>query len=75
VTEAPAVLELRVSIRGVGPLNCSRAGNEAYGGAHCWDITRVDGDDNRGGNLAFSRLSVGVEVPGGEDAIVLGVED
>jgi len=35
----------------------------------------VDRDDDGGGSLALPGLSVGVEVPGGEDAYVLGVED
>ena len=75
VTEARAVLALCVSIRGVGSLNGARAPEELYGEADCWDIPGVDGDDNRGGCLAFSGLSVGVEIPGGEHANGLGVED
>jgi len=75
VTETPAVLALRVAIGGVGALNRSRAGEEAYGGTHRWDVPGVDRDDNGGGRLALPRVSVGIEVSGGEDAYVLGVED
>jgi len=35
----------------------------------------VDGDDDGGSGLAFPRLHVWIEVTGGEDANVLGVED
>jgi len=75
VSEAPAVFALRVPIGRVGALNHSRAGEEAYGGAHCWDVPGVDRDDNGGSGLAFPEVSVRVEVSGGEDAYVFGVED
>ena len=75
VPEAPAVLALCIPIGGVGAFNRPRAGEKAYGGAHCWDVTRVDRDDNGGGSLSHPALGVGVEVSGGEDAYVLGVED
>ena len=35
----------------------------------------MDGDDNGGGSLTHPGLGVRVEVSGGEDAYVLGVED
>ena len=35
----------------------------------------MDGDDDGGGRLALSGLCVGVEVSGGEDPYVLGVDD
>ena len=35
----------------------------------------MDGDDDGGGSLTLPGPCVGVEVPGGEDANVLGVED
>jgi len=75
VSETPAVLTLRVPIRGVCAFDRPRTGGKAYGGAHCWDITGVDGDDNGGGSLSHPGLGVSVEVSGGEDAHVLGVED
>ena len=35
----------------------------------------MDGEDNGGGSLALPGLCVGVEISGGEDGYVLGVED
>jgi len=42
VSVAPAVLALRVPIRGVSSLDRPQAGEEAYGGVHCWDVPGVD---------------------------------
>jgi len=75
VSETPAVLTLCVPIRGVCAFDRPRAGEKAYGRAHCWDVAGVDGDDNGGGSLPYPGLGVRVEVSGGEDAYVLGVED
>ena len=35
----------------------------------------MDGNDNGGGSLDLPELHVGVEISGGEDAYVLGVEE
>jgi len=42
----PAVLALRVPIGGVGAFNCARSGEETNRGAHCGDVSGVDGDDD-----------------------------
>jgi len=75
VSETPAVLALCVPVRGICSFNRPRAGEKAYGGAHCWDVSGMDGDNNGGGSLTHPGLGVRVEVSGGEDAYVLGVED
>ena len=75
MTVSAAVLALRVPIGRVGPFDCSRTGEKSDSGAHHWEISRVDRNDDRGGHFAFSRFSVRVEVSGGEDANVLGFED
>jgi len=75
VSEAPAVLALRVPIGGVGSLDRPGAGEETYRGTLDWDVPWGDRDDDGGGSLVLPRPSVGVEKSGGEDAYVLGVED
>jgi len=75
VSETPAVLTLCIPIRGVCAFDGPGAGEKAYGGAHCWDVAGMDGDDNGGGSLTHPGLGVRVEVSGGEDAYLLGVED
>ena len=75
MTEAPAVPTLRIPIRGVCTLDRPGTGEEANGGAHRWDVPGMDGDDNGGGGFSHPGLGIRVEVPGGEDAYVFGVED
>jgi len=50
-------------------------GEEADRGAHCLDVPGVAGDNDAGGKLALSGLPVRVEISGGEDTYVFGVED
>jgi len=71
----PAVLALRVSVGRVCTFNSSRPGEELNRGAHHRYVPWVDGNDDGGGRLALPGLCVGVEISGGEDAYVLGVED
>jgi len=71
----PAVLALRVPVGRVGTLNRARSGKETNRGAHRENVPGVDGDDDGGGSLALPGTCVGVEVSGGEDANVFGVED
>ena len=72
---SPAVLTLSLPIGRVCSLNCPGGGEKTDGGAHCWDVPPVDGDDDGGGRLALPGLRVGVEISGGEDPYVLGVKD
>jgi len=44
-------------------------------GAHCGDVPRVDRDNEGGCGHTFPGLNVRVEVSGGEDGTVFGVED
>jgi len=75
VAVTPAVLALRVPVGRVGAFNRMRSGEEPNREAHPQKVSRVDGDDNGGGSLALPGSCVGVEVSGGEDANVFGVED
>jgi len=75
VSITPAVLTLCIPIGGVCAFDRPRAGEKAYGGTHCWDVTGMDGDDDGGGSLTHPGLGVRVKESGGEDAYVLGVED
>jgi len=75
VSITPAVLTLCIPIGGVCAFDRPSTGEKAYGGTHCWDVTGMDGDNDRGGSLTHPGLGVRVKVSGGEDAYVLGVED
>jgi len=72
---SPAVLALRIPVGRVSAFNCSRAGEESNPGAHHGQVSGVDGDDDEGGRLALPGFPVGVEVSGGEDANIFGVEE
>jgi len=72
---SPAVLALRVPVGRVSAFNSSRSGEESNRGARCKHVAWVDGNDDGGGCLALTALCVGVEISGGKDAFVLGVED
>jgi len=74
-TVAPAVLTLCVPVGRVGTFNCPRSGEESNRGTHRGYVTRVDRNDDGGGSLSLPGLSIGVEISGGEDAYVFGVED
>ena len=71
----PAVLAMRVPVGRVGAFNFSPSGEESNRGTHCEYISRVDGNDDRGGSLALPRLCIGVEISRGVDAYVFRVED
>jgi len=71
---APAVLALSVPVRTVGAFNRARSGEEPNRGAHRENVSRVDEGDDGGGSLALPGSCIGVEVSGGEDANILGVE-
>jgi len=75
MTVSPAVLTPRVPGGRVGALDSPRAREEPDRGAHREHVPWVDGDDDGGGGLALPRSCVGVEISGGEDTNVLGVED
>ena len=75
VSVTPAVLTLCIPIGGVCAFDRPSTGEEAYRGAHRWDVAGMDGDNDGGGSLTHSGLGVRVKVSGGEDAYVLGVED
>jgi len=72
---SPAVLALRVPVGRVSTFTCSRSGEKSHRGTHRGYVSRVDRDDDGGCSLALPGLRVGVEISGGEDAYVLGVED
>jgi len=72
---APAVLALSVPVGGVGALNRARPGEESDCGAQRGNVPGMDGDIDGGGSLTLPGPCVRVEVSGGEDANVLGVED
>jgi len=72
---SPAVLVLRVPVGRVSAFDSARSGEESNRRAHRKYVPWVDGNDDRGGSLALRGLCVGVEISGGEDAKVVGVED
>jgi len=75
MTVAPTVLTLRVPGGRVGALDRPRVRKESDRGAHREHVPWVDGDNDGGGSLAFPGSCVGVEISGGEDTNVFGVED
>ena len=75
MAETPAIVALRVPVRGVGAFNGTRSGEESDRGTHRENVPWVGGNDDGGASLAFPGLCVGVEISGGEDANDLGVED
>jgi len=72
---APAVLALSIPVGRVGALDRARSGEESYRGAHRVNVPGVEGDDDGGGGLALPGSCVGVEISGGEDSNLFGVED
>jgi len=72
---SPAVLALRVPVGRVSACICSRSGEESNRRAYREYVTRVNGNDDRGGSFALPGLRVGVDICGGEDAYVFAVQN